>query len=34
MTEKTQTLTAIEAINEFYRLKNKYETEYYENILI
>lgn len=30
MTETTQTLTAIEAINEFYRLKNKYETGYNE----
>lgn len=29
MTEET-TLTPIEAINEFYRLKNKYENEYYE----
>ena len=29
MTEK-QTLTPIEAINEFYRLKNKYESVYYE----
>ena len=29
MTEK-QTLTPIEAINEFYRLKDKYETVYYE----
>jgi hypothetical protein len=29
MAEETQTLTVIEAINEFYRLKNKYETEYY-----
>jgi len=33
MTEKTQTLTSIEAINEFYRLKNKYETEYYEKYI-
>ena len=29
MTEK-QTLTPIEAINEFYRLKEKYESVYYE----
>ena len=30
MTEENQTLTPIEAINEFYRLKDKYETVYYE----
>ena len=28
MAEETQTLTVIEAINDFYRLKDKYETEY------
>ena len=28
MVEETQTLTVIEAINEFYRLKDKYETGY------
>jgi hypothetical protein len=30
MTEEKQTLTPIEAINEFYRLKDKYESEYYD----
>ncbi len=30
MTEENQKLTPIEAINEFYRLKDKYETSYYE----
>lgn len=30
MTEEKQTLTPIEAINEFYRLKDKYESTYYE----
>ena len=30
MTEEKQTLTPIEAINEFYILKDKYETSYYE----
>ena len=30
MTEEKQTLTPIEAIDEFYRLKDKYETSYYE----
>ena len=30
MTDKNQSLTAIDAINEFYRLKDKYETEYNE----
>jgi hypothetical protein len=30
MTEETQPLSPIEAINEFYRLKDKYENEYYE----
>ena len=30
MTEKIQTMTPIEAINEFYRLKDKYESSYYE----
>jgi hypothetical protein len=30
MTEEKPTLTPIEAINEFYRLKDKYETSYYE----
>jgi len=30
MAEEKQTLTPIEAINEFYRLKDKYETSYYE----
>lgn len=30
MTEEKQKLTPIEAINEFYRLKDKYETSYYE----
>ena len=33
MTEETQTLTPIEAINEFYRLKDKYETEYNEKYI-
>jgi hypothetical protein len=30
MSNKNQTLTPIEAINEFYRLKNKYEIDYYD----
>ena len=30
MTEEKQKLTPIEAINEFYRLKDKYQTSYYE----
>ena len=30
MTEENQILTAIEAINEFYRLKDKYENGYNE----
>ena len=30
MPEEKQTLTTIEAINEFYRLKDKYETSYFE----
>ncbi len=30
MTENTSSITPIEAINEFYRLKNKYESEYHE----
>jgi len=30
MTEEKQTLTPVEAINEFYRLKDKYESSYYE----
>jgi hypothetical protein len=33
MTEQFQSLTPIEAINEFYRLKNKYETDYHEKYI-
>ena len=33
MTEEKQKLTPIEAINEFYRLKDKYETSYYEKYM-
>ena len=33
MVKKTQTLTVIEAINEFYSLKDKYETEYKKDVL-
>jgi hypothetical protein len=34
MAEETQTLTVIEAINEFYRLKDKYESEYNKKYVV
>ena len=33
MTEENETLTTIEAINEFYRLKDKYESEYHKKYI-